>query len=311
VTVSAPHRPSASSSWNALGTQVSVFVREPARLPDARSLVVSQLAEIDLACSRFRDDSELARLNRARGRWVTVSPLFLTALHVAIRAARATDGDVDPTIGRALRLAGYDRDFAEVRDGRPRVRVVATPGWRSIEVDDPRSAVRIPPGVELDLGATAKALAADLAAARAARLGSGVLVNLGGDLAVSGKPPDGGWAVRVTDDHAAPFDAPGQTVSIASGGLATSSTTVRHWTRGSERLHHIFDPGSGRPAPEHWRTVSVAARTCVDANIASTAAIVRGAAAPSWLGSAGLPARLVDGDGAVLRIGAWPETPEA
>jgi thiamine biosynthesis lipoprotein ApbE len=311
VTVLAPRRPPESLTWHALGTQVSVFVREPAMLLDVRARVGEQLAEIDLACSRFRDDSELVRLNRADGRWVAVSPLFLGALKAALRAARVTDGDVDPTVGRALRLAGYDRDFAELRDGPLRVTVVATQGWRSIEVDEDRGAVRVPRGVELDFGATAKALAADRAAAgAAAQTGSGVLVNLGGDVAVAGDPPSRGWDVRVTDDHAASFDPPGQTVAIASGGLATSSTTVRRWTRGPERLNHIFDPRSGRPAAAHWRTVSVAARTCVDANIASTAAIVRGAAAPVWLESAGLPARLVADDGRVLRIGAWPEAPE-
>jgi thiamine biosynthesis lipoprotein len=301
----------ASSSWRALGTQVSVFVTEAAVLPDVRALGMGELAEIDLACSRFRDDSELARVNRAEGRWLAVSPLFLAALQVALRAARVTDGDVDPTVGRALRLAGYDRDFAELREGRRRVTFVATPGWRSIEVDERRGAVRVPRGVELDLGATAKALAADRAAGSAAALTqTGVLVNLGGDMAVAGNPPPHGWAVRVTDDHAAGFDAPGQTVSITSGGLATSSTTVRHWTSGSERLHHIFDPRSGRPAAVLWRTVSVAARSCVDANIASTAAIVRGGAAPAWLESAGMPARLIAADGSVLRIGAWAEARE-
>jgi FAD:protein FMN transferase len=311
VTGFAPRRPPASSSWQALGTQASVFVRDPSVLPDVRALVMGELAEIDLACSRFRDDSELVRVNHAEGRWVAVSPLFLVALQVALRAARLTDGDVDPTVGRTLRLAGYDRDFAELHKGRGRVTFVATPGWRSVEVDEHRGAVRVPRGVELDLGATAKALVADRAAAgAAAHSGSGVLVNLGGDVAVAGDPPSRGWDVRVTDNHAASLDAPGQTVSIASGGLATSSTTVRHWTRGPERLHHIFDPRSGRPAAAHWRTVSVAARTCVDANIASTAAIVRAAAAPAWLEAAGLPARFVADDGRVLRIGAWPEAPE-
>jgi thiamine biosynthesis lipoprotein len=312
VTVAAPRRLPASSSWRALGTQVSVFVTEPAVLPEAEALVREELVEIDLACSRFRDDSELARVNRAAGRWTAVSSLFLTSLRVAVRAARVTDGDVDPTVGRALRVAGYDRDFAEVR-GRPsrRVSFVATPGWRSVGVDERRGAVCVPRGVELDLGATAKALAADRAATRAAaQTGTGVLVNLGGDMAAAGDPPLGGWPVRVTDDHAAAFDTPGQTVSIASGGLATSSTTVRRWAAGSERLHHILDPRSGRPVPVIWRTVSVAARSCVDANIASTAAIVRGDAAPAWLESVGMPARLVAADGSVLRIGAWPEARE-
>src|SRR5207244_11365866 len=108
---------------------------------------------------------------------------------------------------------------------------------------------------------------------------------------------------RVADSHAAGPDAEGETVSIASGGLATSSTTVRRWNRGDEQLHHVLDPATGRPAPVVWRTVSVAAASCVDANVAATAAIVRGERSPAWLGSAGLPARLVRRAGPGVRVG--------
>lgn len=310
MTAGAVNRRPRSVRWQALGTRVSLSVTEPDAVSRVRALVTQQLDELDLACSRFRPDSELTRLNRAPGRWVTVSPLFLETLEVALRAARVTDGDVDPTIGRALRLAGYDRDFAELRGARiRRLAVATTPGWRSVEVDAARSAVRVPAGVELDLGATAKAFAADRAAREAVAIaGGGVLVNLGGDIAVAGEGPQGGWPVRVTDDHAAGFDAPGQTVSILSGGLATSSTTVRRWTSGGELLHHILDPTTGAPAAAVWRTVSVTAATCVDANTASTAAIVRGHDAPDWLESTGLPARLVAVDGTVREIGGWPRS---
>jgi thiamine biosynthesis lipoprotein len=297
-----------SAAWRALGTRVSVFVRDPAALEDVCALVERELDEIDLACSPFRADSELTRVNGARDRLVGVSPLFLEALQTALNAARLTDGDVDPTVGRALRLLGYDRDFAEIGSGpRRRVAVTAAPGWRSVHVDANRRLVRVPGGVELDLGATAKALAADRAARHAAALvGGGVLVNLGGDVAVAGTSPPHGWAVRITDDNAAGFDATGQTVSLTSGGLATSSTTVRRWASRGEQLHHILDPATGRPATVVWRTVSVAAASCVDANTASTAAIVRGDRAAVWLESLGLPARLVAADGGVVRVGGWP-----
>ena len=297
-----------SASWTALGTQASVLVTEQHALRDVEELEMHQLDELDLACSRFREDSELANLNRSPGRWVRVSQLFFDALEAALGAANATAGAVDPTLGRVLRLAGYDRDFAEVRraPGPARIMLARAPGWKQIGVDYVHRAVRLPHGVELDLGATAKALAADRAAGDAARLSTGVLVNLGGDLAVAGTLPDGGWPVRVTDDHAAGFDAPGQTVSIESGGLATSSTTVRQWQSGGKTLHHIFDPGSGRPAAPFWRTVSVAAANCVAANTASTAAIVRGADAPEWLAARDLPARLVHVSGRVVHVAHWP-----
>jgi FAD:protein FMN transferase len=161
--------------------------------------------------------------------------------------------------------------------------------------------------VELDLGATAKALCVDQAAGRAAALtGAGVLVSIGGDIAVAGAGPEDGWPVRVTDDHAAPPEAPGQTVTLRSGGLATSGTSVRRWVRGGTELHHLIDPTTGQPAVGRWRTVTVAAGSCVDANIASTAAMIRGETAVDWLTGAGLPARLVSTDGEVTAVGGWP-----
>jgi thiamine biosynthesis lipoprotein len=159
----------------------------------------------------------------------------------------------------------------------------------------------------MDLGATAKAWAADHCAEMiAARLGCGALVSLGGDIAVAGQGPATGWRVRVTDDHASGPGAAGQTITLTEGGLATSSTTVRTWTADGGRAHHIIDPATGVPAPDCWRTVSVAAGSCLDANTASTAAIVRGEAAVAWLEEIGLPARLVRPDGSVVTMGGWP-----
>jgi thiamine biosynthesis lipoprotein len=166
----------------------------------------------------------------------------------------------------------------------------------------------VPVGCELDLGATAKALAADRAARiAAARVGSGVLVSLGGDVAVSGEPPATGWSIRIADDHRATLADDGPIVSVRSGGLATSSTTVRRWRAGRHELHHVVDPRTSRPAETPWRTVTVAAASCVDANIASTAALVLGGAAPDWLESHRLPARLVTAAGRSIRVAGWPE----
>jgi thiamine biosynthesis lipoprotein len=280
-------------------------------LTDAWAVLELELDAIDRACSRFRDDSELARLNADAGRWSGVSDLLLLALETALGAAADTDGLVDPTIGRTLRLAGYDRPLPLVlaRDGeRFRASFAPVPGWKLVELDAPQRRVRIPKGIELDLGATAKALAADRAAAVAHELtGTGVLVSLGGDVSVAGPAPDAGWPVRVADDHAAPLDEGGPVFAVAAGGLATSGTTVRRWKAGNVTLHHIIDPRTGRPANTPWRTVTVAAGTCVKANVASTAAIVLGAEAPSWLVARGLPARLVAADGAVSTVAAWPE----
>jgi thiamine biosynthesis lipoprotein len=132
-------------------------------------------------------------------------------------------------------------------------------------------------------------------------------VSLGGDVATAGLAPLGGWTIHVTDDHRDGPTADGQTVTVAGGGLATSSTTARRWRRGGRTIHHIVDPATGEPAPPVWRTVSVAAASCVEANTATTAAIVCGADAPRWLRALGLPARLVDPAGDVVTLNDWPQ----
>jgi len=294
----------------ALGTSMRVVVTDPARLAEAKAAADEVVAAIDSAASRFRDDSELSRLNAAPGREVKVSPLLAQAIAVALRGAELTGGAVDPTIGSAIRLAGYDGDFASLpADGAP-LRLVAerVPGWRVIRFDGVARTVVVPRGVEVDLGATAKALASDLAAAAACRaVGAGVLVSLGGDIAVAGEPPAGGWSIQTSEDSAAAIQEGEEWVSIVSGGLATSSTTIRRWRRGGVELHHIIDPATGLPANTPWRTACVAAGSCVDANIASTAALVMGAAAPAWLESRHLPARLVGLNGGVSRLAGWPQ----
>ncbi len=319
----------AAADWLALGTQVWLLVTDPGQLAEGRRLLEADLDAVDRACSRFRADSELMRLGAVTGQvtpaglgpaglspggaaTVEVSALLAEAIAVALRAARLTDGDVDPTVADAMSALGYDRDFALLPDTGPPVRLTvrAVPGWRQVGFDEQSRLLSLPRGVHLDLGATAKAWAADRAAARlAGTLGCGVLVGLGGDIAVAGPPPGGGWRIRVQDATGRPEDppeGPAAVVAIAGGGLATSSTTARRWRRGADVLHHILDPRTGLPAPVHWRTVSVAAATCVDANTASTAAIIRGPQALDWLSNLGLPARLVDVAGTVRTVGGWP-----
>ncbi|MDQ6836712.1 MAG: FAD:protein FMN transferase [Actinomycetota bacterium] len=297
---------SAGTHFPVWGGTAVVLTSQVDRLPAAVNAVQRTVQDFDLACSRFREDSELTGLNRAQGRPTRVSGLLREALRAGVRAAELTDGDVDPTLGRALVALGDDRDFAHVTTAPPAVRFASVPGWRTIAIDDAGSSVTMDKDVCLDLGATAKALAADHAAATAhAQAGCAVLVGLGGDLATAGAAPDEGWRVRVTDDHRAGSDAPGQWVSIRSGGLATSSTTVRRWMAGEEEVHHLLDPTTGHPAAGGWRTVSVAAGSCLDANIASTAAIVRGGRAIEWLRSLGLPSRLVSDDGRVIHLAGW------
>jgi thiamine biosynthesis lipoprotein len=294
-------------TFQALGTTAVVAVTDPAKRDDAVALVAAELAALDAACSRFREDSELTRVVRAGGSPVRVSPLLLDTVGAALDAARSTDGLVDPTVGRSLRLAGYDATFRVVaaRDGAGfQARFERAPGWEVVELDRFAGTLRVPDGVELDLGATAKAFASDRCAQFAAELcGCGVLVGLGGDISVAGPPPPAGWSIGIADDHGAKADV---TVAIRGGGIATSSTLVRRWRSGDAVLHHVIDPRTGRPADTCWRTVTVAAASCLEANIASTAALVLGAEGGAWLTERALDARLVGIDGSVTTVGRWP-----
>jgi FAD:protein FMN transferase len=298
-------------AFPALGTTaVVVMADSDGDAGAALRAVEAQIAAVDRACSRFREDSELAQLNAAGGASMAASPVLLDTLEAAVRAARLTNGLVDPTVGTVMRVLGYDRDFAKVPADGPalQVRIGPIPGWQAITIDRAAATARVPAGVTLDLGASAKAWCADRAAAAAAAAsGSSVLVSLGGDVAMAGPPPPGGWRVRVTDHHGADDDAPGQTVAVTGGGLATSGTTARRWRRGGQEFHHIVNPATGRSAAGPWRTVSVVAGNCVDANIASTAAIILGERAAAWLGARRLAARLVSADGAIVYTSGWPK----
>jgi FAD:protein FMN transferase len=318
-----PAAPSAASgsteTWQALGTTVVLRHLGPAD-PAPRAAVERELDAIDAAASRFRADSELSRLNAMAGpgpRSMVAGPRFAEAVRLAIHAADASEGAVDPTLGSELVALGYDRDWHELvampsdtplgDGGAIVVHRSRRPRWQEIEVTGEPAQITLPAEVRLDLGATAKALAADRAARAAHEAGAcGVLVSLGGDIATCGLAPAGGWPIHVTDDHRDGPDAPGQTIAIQSGGVATSSIVTRRWRHGERTMHHVLDPRSGEPVRGPWRTVSVAAATCAEANIASTAALVLGRDARRWLADQGLPARLVALDGGVAVQGGWP-----
>jgi thiamine biosynthesis lipoprotein len=301
----------ASASFRALGTTATVAVAEALVLEDARALLETELALVDSACSRFRPDSELVRANARAGNTVEIGSLLAESLAAALAAAEETNGLVTPTLGSAITGVGYDRTFELVRmRGAWTVRETAprANAWRDIELDRERRTLCVPRGVELDLGATAKSLAADRAAARAT--GCGVLVSLGGDIAVAGEAPATGWVVGIADDHEAPVTG-GPAIAVSTGGLATSSTAVRRWPTDRGVAHHLIDPRTALPSTTSWRTVSVCASSCVQANVATLAALLLGSAALAWLDARRMHARLVRDDGAITYAGAWPAEAEA
>jgi thiamine biosynthesis lipoprotein len=300
----------ATRSVRAIGTSATIAVTLPGRVDEALGLLSHDLRAIDAACSRFRPDSEIRRVEeRSGGRPLAVSPLLFESLEVAGAVAMQTAGIVDPTVGSALIELGYDRDFEQIPADDPLTafRPRPAPGWWQVELDPGDRTVSIPAGVHLDLGATAKAFVADRSARRiAAALQCGVLVNLGGDVAVSGPCPSGGWAIGIAPECTAPIEAVDQVVTVSTGGLATSGTTARSWVRDGHTVHHIVDPWTGEPAPAVWSVVSIMAPSCVEANAWSTAAVVWGHDAVGNLASIGIPARLVSAGGDIVQLGGWP-----
>ena len=319
------------------GLEASLTVTDKAMLAEAEELVRAVVADVDKACSRFRSDSELMTLGPDAAGGVRISATFRHLMERALLAAQLTEGDVDPTLGADLDALGYgqgtlgygqriasvpvpiaDPDpsaepperLAESRLAENRLAAPRVPGWTRIRLDG--NTLSVPADLRLDLGATAKAAAADLAAARVhAGLGCGALVSLGGDLATAGPGPlvaghPGPWQILVQD---LPAD-PSEHLALEPGfALATSSTQKRRWKHAGTDVHHILDPRFGLPADPVWRSVTVAAPTCLEANAYSTAAIVRGSAAPEWFRSAGIPGRFVDQRGRTLSTGGWPAEP--
>ncbi len=302
----------AAEHWRLWGSYAHLAVADPATLPAARRLADDLLDRIGAACSRFRPDTDLSVANRHPGAWVEAGPFLVAAVRAALWAAEVTDGLVDPCLGRALVSLGYDEDLAVVqrRTGTPRpvtpLAPLPAPGtWREVAVAD--DAVRVPAGVSLDLGATAKAWAADLVAqAVSDAVGGSVVLSLGGDVRVAGPgSASPAWPVRVAE---VVDDLDGGELVAVTGGLATSTTLVRRWQSGDTDQHHLLDPATGRPAPAPYRTVTAGGHSCLAANAASTAAVVLGERAPGWLAERGITARLVARDGTVTTVGPWPST---
>jgi thiamine biosynthesis lipoprotein len=299
----------ASRSVRAIGTTATVIVTSSDRVDTALQLLNEDLEALDMACSRFRDDSEIRLVEEySLGLPVSVSPLLFDALEVASDVAVRTAGIVDPTIGSALVELGYDRDFDALVDQHPAGdHFEPAPGWWQIRLDRTARTVALPAGVHVDLGSTAKAFAADRAAQRIAdSLDCGVLVNLGGDVAIAGPAPADGWAVGIASHCTTPTADVDVVLALHAGGVATSGTTARTWTRNGRPMHHIVDPWTGAPAAPVWSLVSTLAPSCVEANAWSTAAIVWGEDAVGNLGEHGVAARLVDGQGNLTYVGQWP-----
>jgi thiamine biosynthesis lipoprotein len=245
-------------------------------------------AEREAVFSRFRSGSELSRINRSDATVVEVSPGFARAVSVALAAAEQTRGLVDPSLGAAIEAAGYDRNFDElVPDERPPGH--PHPGsWRALAIVGTilfRAA-----GTKLDLNGVVKSMAVDDAVAL---LSGDGYVSAGGDLATRGEL-----------DVLLPS---GATVALRGGGIATSGSSRRSWIRGGVLQHHLIDPRTGRPVRSCWTDVTVAAGSCIAADVAARAAFILSEKGPGWLDDRGLAGSFVAPEGVWAENRTWHE----
>ena len=308
-------------STYSLGTRCEFELADPQVYGRAVETFLAGLDELDRVASRFREDSEISRLNRSAGSPFSATENLFELVKLSLDGATLSGGLFDPSIGRALIDCGYDRDFAHLQKVRGPIESLldlgyqngltkldySTNSWADITLDTYTRTISVPPNTSLDLGALAKAWGADRIARQIyEHTGSPNVVSLGGDVSIGGDNPLG-WPVKIVEDPDS-SSPDGPTLNIFDGGLATSGTTIRCWIKDSKVFHHIIDPRTQLPALSPWRTVSVIGSSCSIANVASTSAILLGESAVGWLESFRLPARLVDVDGNEHTTSSWPGT---
>jgi len=292
-----------SAQWPLWGTTALVLVTDPEALPAAVRIAHRQMSAVDRAAGPSRAAAEIHKLYRAGGRTVTVSPLLADLIAASLEAARRSGGDLDPTVGGALNAVRYVKDLSAlpVCGGALGGRARPAPGWPAVHLHGQH--LSVPAGVSLDLGAVVKAFTVDRCAALiAGRLGTGVLVAVGGKLAGAGPGPDGGWPVTVDDGTGTPLGV----LRLPGGSAMSTSGTGRRRGGGTRDDPPMVDPRTGRCVAPVWRTVTTTAATCTAAATYSGAALVRGAEAPSWLRHLGVPAQLLGDDGRVVLGTGWP-----
>lgn len=288
--------------WGLTGT---LRVSDASCLDVATTTLYDWIGRADRAVNRFLPDSEISQLNRHPGTPRDMSDDFMTFLDAARVAFDVSEGLCDPTVGDALRNWGYDQDYAAIADRDLPVPARSTPanGFANVVVQDHR--VTLVNGTTLDFGASAKALVVDRVVA-ALEDRCGVLVEIGGDVAVRSVADQEPWHIGVSVDARVGEHNP--TVDFSYGGMATSATTLRTWKVGGHTVSHIIDPRTGAPAsPGPWTAVTVAAESCLIANAFTTASILRDEDAPYYVAQAGWAGRFVHRDLHVERVGGWPE----
>jgi thiamine biosynthesis lipoprotein len=293
--------------FRAFATDIRLLVSPPAPLDALR---VQMLFEaLHRALTRFDAGSELSALNAGAAEERAASATLMRAVGAALWAARASDGLVDPTILDALEDAGY----AGSRDGEPpmgladalaaapaRRPAAPRPGarWREIALDGARRTVRLPAGVRLDLGGSAKGLAADLAADMLFGHDA-YAVDAGGDIRVGGTSA----VPRAVHVRHPLRDEVAHSFTLAAGAVATSGLQTRIWRTPGGVAHHLIDPARGVPAWTGVIQATALAPSALHAETLAKTALLRGPVAGAEVLAHHGGALILD-DGRVILTGA-------
>jgi thiamine biosynthesis lipoprotein len=276
----------ASDRWEGADGWYEVLTARADDLPLVAEIARERVAALERSCSRLDPDSEVSRL--VSGPPQQISPMLAQVVAAGLRATQFSQGAVATAVGDPARH--------NTESSADSARLPAIPG---MVVDERSNTLTLPPGLELELWPIARAWAADqIAETCQAQLGIGCLVNLGGDIAVRGDPPDGGWRIAINDGQPSPTGT--ETITMGwSGGLASVTAEAPLWPA---------RPATGQPsaAPRHWRSVTVAAHSCERAKAACLAALALADSAPRWLTQRELPARLVHTGGIAVHTPGWP-----
>lgn len=285
--------------FRAMNTDVEILIdaRPNPALERLCDLAESEFSRYEQTFSRFREDSELSRLNRAG--CVYPSPELAEVIRLALDARDRTGGRFDPTVHDALVAAGYGTTFDDIGGGhRPGSTALAARCGGGVAFDVVTGEIALDHGVRIDLGGIAKGYAADRVAELAGTHAS-CMVNAGGDVAVCGAPRCGAWDIGVTRG-----DGSVMTLSLRQGGLATSGRDRRRWTVDSREMHHIIDPDTSAPAQTDLLRVTAVASSAADAEVLAKSLFICGRAeAARKADAAGVPCVLVDANGATLLAG--------
>lgn len=256
--------------------------------PDEESLAArltgiarDEAVRIERKFSRYRSDNIIHRINTSGGAPLEVDAETASLLDYAAQCHRLSDGLFDITSGvlrEVWRFDGSDRIPAP----QAVAAVLARVGWDKVEWRRPL--LRLPAGMQIDLGGIGKEYAVDRTAALLrAYSGAGMLINFGGDLLATG-PRMGGrpWQVAI-DDPGHTGRSSGIHIALSRGAIATSGDARRFLLKEGKRYSHILDPRTGWPVRGAPRAVTVLGADCTEAGMLATFAMLHGARAEAFL----------------------------